>query len=1546
MRRIILCLLLIATTLTAMAQRQNMDQLDRGLVAIKVTSGVYCSWRIQADEYYDVTYNLYRDGVKVNAEPLQTSNYTDASGSTSSKYTVKAVVRGTEQAACSPVAVMSTYYKEITPQHDASLKSTYVPNDACCADVDGDGELEILIKYDNSEEISNLFQITGNNGEYSLFECLKQNGKVLWWVNCGPNMGDFQNNEQNIVGYDWDGNGKAEVVMRLSEGSVIHMADGTTYTVGADGKNGTSWTNYRTPKSPDPNSVEWFTHYGNEFLAYVDGETGKPWTDQLMEFPCRRYEPGETDLNKAWGDGYGHRSSKYFFGAPYLDGKKPSIFVGRGIYTRHKFVALDVNPSTHELTERWRWMNNSPGPWYGQGYHNYSIADVDWDGRDEIIWGSMVIDDNGKGLSTTGLGHGDAHHVGDFDPYTHGQEGFFCNEDEPQNNLRDLTTSKIYYRTTGTDDDGRAIMGNFYNDFPGAAGATSHDSSSPISAVTKNHISGFSTNGMHQNFRIYWDGDLLEETFNGTGTRNTQGRIDKPGTGARISTLEGSLTNNDSKATPCFQGDIYGDWREEVIMRTADNKIRIYSTTIPTEHRNYSLWYDHQYRNAMVWQMCGYNQPPHVSYFLGELEGITQAPPALTTQGREVVANGASISSSYNGKHVMLDATSDATISVANGAAPYIFTDNAPSWVQGSAPSECTTKDTEIKYDYYTHTVTGSAFTGDMRLVKQGDGTLVLPNVTETYKGETNIWAGTLCFDGEMQNSKVWLNRFAELNSDGGKFQAGIKADYGSIIRPGGENNVGTITVSDLQLGFGSRILFDIDGENIDKITATNISIEKKDWKNGPEYSAPVFEFTNTPAAGTYTLIEANNLTGNVEDITVEGLLGQKFSLSYEAGKISITIEAQRKPQEDVEWTGAESNVWDIIKSHNFSSTDNTFVAGDAVIFNDNATTTNVSIAETAIPSSVTFSNNTKAYTLSGNGEIAGDIPVYINGTGTVNINNVNKYSGGTFINAGTLVPNSLANKDGVDFGSLGPVDNTITISNEATLKIAKAMTFSHNIVLGNNGGTINTTGTAIHNGAITKQSGASKANLYKTGTGTLQLGGETSPNIDAIHINAGTVYDFADKHFNGKTVVLNGGTLQYNNSIYGDASDNVKLEVPAGKTGTFLPDGRCDYTGTLTGSGTLKVTATWVRCQLRGNWSAFEGTIQVTQGAKNQYDPTFDFNNTYGIGKATLQTNAGSNVHFNGKDFAIGALTGSGALYNSGKWGSATNTLTIGGKNTDFTFTGTINGSSVKKNGTGVWTIGTETVLASAKSLTIEDGAVKLNKQAATSSMTSPTITYVKDKGELRGLGYAYGLTLNSGAGLRPGSQTPDKQTSNTGWIEIQKNLVADAGSHIYVNKTKADSTSVNSKTGAIIQNWSFVKVGGNVTLNGTIHVTYSNWTPAAGDIVRVIAWNGSTHGTFSGTPSFELQELPAGLAWDTSTLLKDGTIRVVSATAIRGAKIDDNAMVTVEMCNASGAKVATFKCAKKSAASHAKSQNQPAGIYVLRMSNGKKTESIKIRK
>ena len=1227
-------LLLFALTmmpvLTVFSQRKT-DALDRGLIAIKTTNGVYCSWRIMGEEYYDVKYNLYRDGTKVNSEPLSVSNYSDAAGTSSSKYTVKAVVRGTEQTASKEATVWTDSYLEITPQHATSITSTLVPNDACCADVDGDGELEILIKYDNKEEISSLFPKEGHNGEYTIFEVLKMDGSLLWWVNCGPNMGDFQNNEQNIAAYDWDQDGKAEALMRLSEGSVIHMKDGSTYTIGADGKNGTAWTNYRTPKVEG--GVEWFTHYGNEFLVYMNGETGVPY--QVMEFPLKRLEDGETNLEKAWGDGYGHRSSKYFFGAPYLDGRKPSIFLARGIYTRHKMIAYDVNPSTHELSVRWRWnCNDSSSPWYGQGYHNYGIADVDWDGRDEICFGSMVIDDNGKGLSTTGLGHGDAQHHGDFNPYIHGHEIYACNEDHPDNNYRDATTSKIYYRQTSSNDDGRSMMGNFSNKYPGCLGRSGHDTA--ISSVTNNHIPN--DIAFDVNFRIYWDGDLLEETFNGTGTRNSAGRIYKPGVG-NITTLTGSLTNNDTKATPCYQGDLFGDWREEVMMRTADNKIRIYTTTIPTEWRNYTLWHDMQYRNAMVWQMNGYNQPPHTSYFLGELEGITMAPPARTMTGRTEIQNGGSITTTDNA--VIACETNDMSISVSEGASPYIFIDNAASHVIGHDNNNY------IERVYYKHTLIDGAFSGATRIIKQGDGILVLPNVSEKHTGNTDIWAGTLQFDGTMENSPVWLNRHTSLISDGGNFKGGIKADYNATIYPGGKEKVGTITTTTLALGFGSRVVFDANASETDKITADKLTIEKKDWQYGPEYLVPVFQINGSELeAGDYTLVKVDQVEGNIEDIVVEGISGKKYEIKYENGLVILSILPLRNPTEII-WDGGDDGIWNFAETENYlvNGERNYFVTGDAVVFNDNANQTTVNLVGELQPGSVTFDNSNKNFIVQGNGIITGKTSLTKKGTGNLTINNINKFTGNVNIEGGKLIVASLANKDGAEYGALGGVSNKIAF-NGGALSVNSNIVTTQPISITDGGGSIE-----VANGSQLTLNGAisgSLKELTKTGAGTLILNGNAS--YGTLNVNQGTVNggeSSSSVHQYPSTIVLNGGALKDPDNIYSYSTNNANIVVPEGKTAAWSLDARCNYKGKLTGKGTLTVNVTSVRSYMQGDWSQFEGTLIFKNTKTGSYDPALQWDNTKGLGKATV-TGTFDNC---GKNVSIGTILGDATLTGSGTY-------------------------------------------------------------------------------------------------------------------------------------------------------------------------------------------------------------------------------------------------------------------------------------------------------
>lgn len=1467
-KRIFLSLALTGCLAAPAVAQRTMDVLDRGLVAVSTPGGVFCSWRINAEEWYGTAYNIYRDGTLLNSSPLQVSNFTDPDGSASSKYTVAPVVNGAEQQKCEAVAVLEKNYLLIEPKHDPSLTSTYVPNDACCADVDGDGVLEILMKYDNESEISASYPRDGHNGEYSLFECLKLDGTVLWWVNCGPNMGDFQNNEQNIVGYDWDRDGRAEVVFRAADGTTIHMADGTVYTVGDPS------LNYRGATGGGAN---WFMHSGKEYLLYVDGLTGKPY--QCIDYPLPRLEDSENPngllsggayddlVNKAWGDGYGHRSTKHFFGAPYLDGRNPSIFIARGIYTRHKMIAYDVDPETHQLVERWRWNCSEPGAWYGQGYHNYSIADVDWDGRDEIVFGSMVIDDNGRGLSTTGLGHGDSHHVGDFDPYTHGQEVFACNEDNPNNNFRDATTSKIYYRTTGGNDDGRANMGNFIDEYPGAQGVTSRDPNL-IGGASHAAIEGDNkgTVTITQNFRIFWDGDLCDESFDYNSGKNTQGAIFKA-KGGRIALLEGSRTNNDTKGTPCYQGDIFGDWREEVMMRDGQNNIRIYTTDIPTPWRNYTLWHDPQYRNAMVWQMCGYNQTPHQSYFIGEYEGITLPPPPVTMTGRNEIANNATIGHDTDGKHIIMCETGDMQVDAVEGASPAVLTVNTPSWVQGNDDNN------NITYRYFTHTIKSGKFAGGMRLTKQGDGTLVLPAEEHTYTGPTDVWAGALEMDGTLTNSPLWLNRFACLNTAGGNFAKGISMDYAAEMNIGSDASASSVSTSVLSLGFGAIVNLDLfsDGISADKIVAGKIAVERKDWKNGPQYLAPIIRLTGHPAegemelaTGKYLIGEVAEVEGSLDDLILEGLDNMKKTLVYDAdGKLYLDV--QNFATGSKTWTGTESGVWDIDNTLNFNADGSdegvAFYPGDEVTFDDNAEVTDIVISGNMMPASVTFDNNEKNYTLSGDGSIVGETSLVKNGNGKLTVNNINSYTGGTYINGGTLVASSFANSIGADYGALGNINNRIYIKNNAVLSTSANLTLGHRISLRGGHATIDVPqglNLTLSNGITTPEIGQI---LYKTGKGTLDLA--TDNQISRLVIVEGAVNDSEkDNKIALPNIVefINGALYDVSN-IYSYSTNSTKFVVEEGNSGSLYLDARCDYTGKLEGAGRFSVYAASVRNYLKGDWSAFEGTVVAGLSKRgSSYDPEFLWENNYGLPKATLNVSANTTFNAGSRNLELGGLSGTGTVNTTG-------TITVGGNDAGFSCSTKFTGNPrLVKTGAGDWKIAS--AVTGIKNITVNDGIVSLAASNQKLSVVTVPMT-IEGTALMRGRGTVNSLVVKGEAVLQPGTYS-DTNTMHYGPLYVSTDLTVEDGAilALYIRKTE----NVNNAC-------SYVDVTGKLTINGKVVVTLNeDCVPKVGDVIDL--WNA---GTFEGTPVIELPELPNGLYWDVTGLFDaSGELKITDTEGI----------------------------------------------------------------
>ncbi|WP_405142924.1 rhamnogalacturonan lyase [Paenibacillus sp. FSL H7-0942] len=585
------------TSVTHAAGPRQMEYLDRGVVAVKTGTGVFISWRLLGTEGSNVSFNVYRDGTKVNASPITNStNLQDASGTSSSKYTVRAVVSGTEQAASAAASVWGNNYLSVPLSVPAGgttpdgVAYTYSANDASAGDLDGDGEYELIVKWDPSNSKDN--SQSGYTGEVFI-DAYKLNGTRLWRISLGKNIRAGAHYTQFMV-YDLDGDGKAEVAMKTADGT----KDGTGVVIGDASKD------YRNSSG--------YVLSGPEFLTVFNGQTGKALSTV-------NYEPARGNVS-SWGDNYGNRVDRFLAAIAYLDGERPSLVMARGYYTRTVLVAY--NWRNGQLTKQWTFDSNTSGNsgYAGQGNHNLSVADVDGDGKDEIVYGAMAVDDNGKGLYTTGLHHGDAMHLSDLDPDRPGLEVFQVHE-TPSNagvEFRDAGTGQLIWGVKTTKDIGRGMAADIDPRYKGA------EVWADGSLYTAKGQKLGTTLPSSTNFGIWWDGDLLRELLDSN-------RIDKwnyaNSTTMNLLTASGVSSNNGTKSTPNLQADLFGDWREEVVWRTNDSSaLRIYTTTAVTDKRIYTLMHDPVYRLGVAWQNVAYNQPPHTGFYLGEGMSTPQVP--------------------------------------------------------------------------------------------------------------------------------------------------------------------------------------------------------------------------------------------------------------------------------------------------------------------------------------------------------------------------------------------------------------------------------------------------------------------------------------------------------------------------------------------------------------------------------------------------------------------------------------------------------------------------------------------------------------------------------------------------------------------------------------------------------------------------------------------------------------------------------------------------------------------------------------------------------
>lgn len=615
--KLFLALVLGGAAVYCQAAPRPMEALGRGVVATPQDGGkAFVSWRLLGTDPDGLAFNLYRSAgggkpVRLNAQPISGPTwFLDENVNSSEEYTyyVCTVLKGKEQkkSQSAPYVLKAG----ALPYISIPLRTPdgYSANDCSVGDLDGDGEYEIVVHM-TGRGIDNAFSGFGSD---PVFQAYRMDGTFMWEINLGKNIREGAHYTQFMV-YDFDGDGKAELICKT--------ADGTKDALGnVIGDANADWrepetaaprpTRDRTGSSRDADGnmvagVAGRILSGPEYLTVFEGATGRA-------ICTVDYVPARGELT-SWGDTYGNRSERYLAGVAYLDGIHPSAIMCRGYYARTAITAWDFDGK--ELKLHWAfdtYLQKEWEKWGGQGAHSLNVADVDGDGFDEIIYGAATIDHDGKGMYTTGLLHGDALHTGDLDPDHPGLEVFMPHETPHPTagaELHDARTGEILWGVPSRSDNGRGVAFNIDPRYPGSECWSAADNN--LYSVKGKEIG---RKPRSANFSIYWDGDLLQELLDGNQISKWDWEQQTQNT---LFVAEDCQANNGSKSNPALSADLFGDWREELMLRTRDSKeLRIFTTVIPTDTRLYTLMHDPQYRLSIAWQNVAYNQPPHTSFYM------------------------------------------------------------------------------------------------------------------------------------------------------------------------------------------------------------------------------------------------------------------------------------------------------------------------------------------------------------------------------------------------------------------------------------------------------------------------------------------------------------------------------------------------------------------------------------------------------------------------------------------------------------------------------------------------------------------------------------------------------------------------------------------------------------------------------------------------------------------------------------------------------------------------------------------------------------------
>ena len=1515
--------LLMAALLPSGVYAQRIQQkMGRAVVAVTAAGdeNVLVSWRKLAQEPENCTYNLYRRGqgsteyTKVNSTPISLTNYqvSKTQVPSGSELAVTMVSPdGTESEKSKPFLFNEHEWSNVFLDIDFETKILN-PNDyrvvfARPLDLDGNGEYDAVLVDRMCANSDKQPTATDPNTNTKL-QMYTFDGECLWTLDAGPNQSYDEGQNDKIVVYDINCDGKCEVIVKST--------DGTRFW---DSKNNT-WGKYANGKSDPDTDGDGIVDYTKQdkrnppfYISILDARTGEEIVCNELDYSAiNDGQDAYSRDNRA--DYYDDNEGKEYafltakFAICYFDGIHPSLAVqcyNRNKKTGHhyyvcewKFDWAGGKPTNWHHAYTWSMRNSAPA---AAEFHQFRVCDVDGDGIDEVMEGGYAVNSTKGMVMSPGIGHGDRFDVSDIDPDRPGLEVYAIQQSNLLGQLiYDAATGEHIYEwylpTIGDVGRGRCIdvdpdhkgyevfstMGNLY-DCKGNVikeGETAY----PVEAV-------------------WWDGDLQRELIGSSGGSGygTNVMVQKyDGTRLIQFSRESDWTVHAGGAVrPAFMGDMIGDWREELILMKQNDQTSTgligYSTNIPTEYSMYTLQEDPHYRLDCTTR--GYYQMPCTGFYLG---GDMPYPPLPPVMVADLRWQGGGTWSTQGAGFTTFDMTSAQNYADGKSVIFDLSGDNSQTIQLSGTLKPSVVYLMPTKGHDYTFGGTGS-LAGAMGLWKSQQGTATF-NGSLSYTGRTVISEGTLCVNGAIAGpvelrAKGTLAGVCTVNGDMA-FEEALNYEGCRLMPGNADDKFGVMTFAK-SLTLPGEVYVEInaaDGKAGKIVVNGDLTLEGTN-------TFTIDHGDGKLAAGDYVLAECTGtLTADPSAIVVRGLDGVKYSIAVKGKQLVLTAEDTRAAQKDVVWTGNETNEWNY-QAENFSIKDEAtaFVANDSVVFNDVSANRNISVADNVVTGGVTFDFDNGTYTFSGEGGIAGEGGVTKNGKGEVRMElRNNSYTGSTIVNEGTLTVTSLA--DCGKNSSIGAAESGLNklLLNGGTLKVEGTNMATNQVVTLQDTSTINV---ASASGTISlKGMVYGSGVLVKDGPGQLNfIYGGTNPFAGMIVKQGKIATGSWNSTFGrvGSPMVLAGGTvdlLDVNNSETRPVFD-YDVTVVEGTNSTVMGTTRGAINGKFKGKGGLTIVSTGVRNDIGADFSAFEGTL-TAQGENFRL-----MDNVTDMGMTAMVLDDGAKVgHYSSNGGNTKAVTtkigsveskaedcnlGNGWKNDDGKVTKGVDAYEVGGNGASTTFAGRLYAKTITKVGDGTWTIDNE---ESTSDIVVNGGALLLNNRPygiAPSAITTGTIT-VNRGGRLIGTGGGSKIVVNEGGVISAGKESGYGTLKATGDVTLAK------GSTIEV---KLGQNASGSGTGG---KYNFA---GKVTHSGdTILVTID---PArilqAGEEVEVFTGDGAQSGTFVVKTNCPNQ----AIEWDSSALLTEGVLRVKSVVVgikdvtVNGGKVDVYSVDGVKLRN-----------------------------------------------